>query len=45
MFNNPRDSAQIGYLGREMFPQKQNFIVDAYTDACLHPFGYLILDF
>ena len=45
VFNNPRDRAQIGYLGREMFPQKRNFIVDAYTDACSQPFGYLILDF
>lgn len=44
LFKNPRDVTQIAYLGRQMYPQKSNFLVDAFKDATSKPYGYLFLD-
>lgn len=45
VFKNPRDSAQISYLGRQMFPNKSKYVLDAYKQATDVPHGYLLMDF
>jgi hypothetical protein len=42
---NTRDRAQIGHLGRQMFPNRSQTLVQAYEDATREPYGYLMLDF
>ena len=45
LMKNLRDSSQIGHLGRQIFPGKPKFILEAYEDSCLKvPHGYLMLD-
>ena len=44
IFKNPRDSAQVAYLGRQMYPDKKNLLRDAYIDATSQPYGYLFID-
>jgi len=44
LFKNPRDATQIATLGRQMFPGKGQFLVDAFRDATELPFGYLLID-
>lgn len=45
IFNNPRDRSQIYALARQMFPNKVNFLLEAYLDAVENrPHGYLFLD-
>lgn len=45
LFNNPRDCSQVMHVQRQSFPHTNNFLVDAYKDACSKPHGYLIIDF
>ena len=47
LFKNPRDAAQIQYLGRQMYPNKSGskFLAEAFKDATSRPYGYLLLDF
>jgi hypothetical protein len=45
ILNNPRDKAQIHHLARQMFPNKSNFLIEAYEDATQEKYGYLFLDF
>jgi hypothetical protein len=44
VMKNPRDLSQIGFIERQMFPDKKNFLVDAYQQATKKPFGYLGID-
>ncbi len=44
LFKNPRDMNQIEVLGRQMFPNDTKFLVSAFEDATLKPYGYLFLD-
>lgn len=45
VFNNPRDAVQIRRLGQQMFPEKSNFLAQAYKDAIdSSPYGYLFID-
>ena len=44
LFKNPRDVTQISYLGRQMYPKKSTFLVDAFKDATSKAYGYLFLD-
>lgn len=44
IFKNPRDSSQIKHLSGQLFPGKNNFLVDAYKQATSRPHGYLLLD-
>lgn len=39
-----RDSSQIEYLGREIFPRNKNYLRDAYDDATRKPYSYLLID-
>jgi hypothetical protein len=45
LMKNPRDKSQIVALARQFYPEKSMFIRDAYRDATLEPFGYLVCDF
>lgn len=45
LFNNPRDKAQIKYLGNQMFPSRGNILLEAYSDATSgKKWGYLLID-
>jgi hypothetical protein len=44
LFKNPRDAMQVATLGRQMYPGKAKFLVEAFSDATSKPFGYLLLD-
>lgn len=45
LMKNLRDSSQIVYLGRQIFPGNPKFLLEAYRDSVLNvPHGYLMLD-
>jgi hypothetical protein len=44
LFKNPRDAMQVATLGRQMYPGKSKFLIEAFKDATEKPFGYLLLD-
>jgi hypothetical protein len=44
LFKNPRDASQITFLGRQLFPSRPNFLVNAYEDATRRPHSFLLLD-
>ena len=44
LFKNPRDAMQVATLGRQMYPGRSTFLLDAFKDATGKPFGYLLLD-
>jgi hypothetical protein len=44
LFRNPRDRTQISYLARQMFPNRRQFLVEAFEDATRRPYGYLLVD-
>jgi len=44
LFKNVRDSTQVANLARQMFPGKSNFMLEAFGDATMQPFGYLLID-
>ena len=43
LFNSPRDSEQIGILGRQLGERQTT--IDAYKRATRKPFGHLMIDF
>jgi hypothetical protein len=45
LFKNPQDSLQVATLAKQMYPGKSKFLIEAYKDATLKPFSYLVLDF
>ena len=44
LFRNPRDATQVAHLARQMYPGKSKFLIDAFQDATVKPFSYLLLD-
>jgi hypothetical protein len=44
LFKNPRDGAQIEYIGRQMYPKDKGFLTEAFEDATQEPYSYLLLD-
>lgn len=44
LFKNPRDRAQIQHLARQVYPEDPKFLKEAYHDATMKPFGYLMID-
>ena len=42
LFNSPRDTHQIEYLGRQL--NKAVFLKEVYTDAVAEPHGHLLID-
>ena len=45
VFKSPRDSSQISYLSRQVFPKYPKLVKEAYYDACQVPHDYLCLNF
>lgn len=43
-FKNPRDRVQIQTLSRQVCPENNRYIQEAYKDATEEPFGYLLFD-
>ena len=44
LFKNPRDQSQIHHIGRQMFPGKSQFLIDAFKDATSRAFNCLFID-
>ena len=44
LMKNPADQSQIVALGKQLFPGKHKYFVEAYQDACSQPFSYLLID-
>lgn len=44
LFKNPRDSAQVSFLARQISPENPKFIQEAYREATSAPHGYLLID-
>ena len=44
IFKNVRDATQIGNLARQMFPGNSKFMMEAFADATMVPYGYLLID-
>ncbi len=44
LYKNVRDKSQIAHLGRQIFPNKGKYFMEAYTDACTKSYGYLLVD-
>ena len=43
-FKNSRDRAQICHLARQVYPDDPKFLEEAYYNATLRFYGYLLLD-
>src|SRR5437867_12142073 len=44
LFKNPADQLQSQILGRFLFPLKQKYFLEAYSDATKNPHDYLFID-
>jgi hypothetical protein len=44
LFKNPRDAGQFAVLARQMYPNSSKFAVEAFKDATIVPYGYLLID-
>ena len=44
LFRNVRDAKQISHLGSQVFPGKTEYLKQAYADATLKPYSYLLID-
>ena len=44
LFKNPRDSAQILHLGRQIFPDAIKYFKESFAVATSLPYGYLLID-
>ena len=44
LFKNPRDSAQIVHLGRQIFPDAIKYFKESFADATSLPYSYLLID-
>jgi hypothetical protein len=44
LFKNPRDSSQITHLARQMYPKNSKFLIEAFKDATIRPYTYLVID-
>ena len=43
-FKSPRDSSQVNYLGKQMFPGHVKSMQASFQDATCRPYGYLLCD-
>ena len=44
LFKNPKDSAQIVYLSRQILPDTIKYFKESFADATPFPCGYLLID-
>ena len=45
VMKNTRDQMQIRHLARQIYPGNSKFLIDAYQNATIQPYSYLLLDF
>ena len=43
-FKSPRDKSQIMHLGKQLYLGSSKFVQEAYHDATVKPYGYLLFD-
>jgi len=44
LFKNPSDKLQVATLGRQLYPQKSKYFMEAFQDATDKPHTYLLVD-
>ena len=44
VFCNRRDHSQIRTMARQILPKNSDWLIDAYANATVRPFGYLVID-
>lgn len=44
VFKNPRENAQFSHLIRQVLPQDNRWLHEAYAEATRHPYSYMMLD-
>ena len=44
LFKNPRDRQQILHLARQIYPRKEDFVLESFEDATRRQYGYLLVD-
>ncbi len=44
LFKNPSDKLQVATLARQMYPKQSQFFIDAFQDATLQAYTYLLVD-
>lgn len=44
LFKNPRDSAQVAHLGRQIYPDRSKYFKESFADATSRTHGYLLID-
>ena len=44
LFRNPRDATQVSHLARQMYPGQTKFLLEAFKDATIEPFSYMLID-
>ena len=44
LFRNPRDATQVAYLTQQMYPGKSKFLIEAFKDAMIELFSYLLIN-
>lgn len=44
LLKNPPDKLQALNLAKQIFPSRQQYFMESYDDACVEPFGYLLID-
>ena len=43
LFRSPSFLSQVAHIGRQLMPDKKNFILEAYKDATKAPYTYLLI--
>ncbi len=44
LFKNVRDITQIANLAKQMYPDNDRFMLEAFRDATMVSYGYLVVD-
>ena len=44
LFKNPRDASVVGHLAKQMYPDRTQFLKEAYHDATSRPYRNLLID-
>lgn len=44
LLKNPSDKLQISNLSRQLFPESKHLLTEAYKDATVDPYSYLLID-
>ena len=44
VFRNLRDQSQFRTLARQLLPKNSQWLIDAFTEATVRPYGYLVID-